>query len=134
MATGRFDEEQLARLIPQAFEGLPDPDQARLDAIEQRLLAQAPACPRPRVRRVRRRIPWWVAGLWVAAASAAAWWGVAQWQAPASTPAAVETQGTTVLPPSPPAREAHPQTPPPSGEAPARPAPQRHPSPFVFRR
>ncbi len=133
MAIPRVDEEQLARMIPQAVESLTGPDPARLDEIEQRLLALAPACPRSRIRKVGRSMPWWMAGLWAAAASAAAWWGVGQWHASQPSPEVIDSK-QVILPESPHTREARPQTPPPSRKSSSRDTLERHASPFVFRR
>lgn len=134
MARGRHDEEELARLIPALCEALPGPEQGRLDQIERRLLAQAPVCPQRHVRRHRRHRPWWVFGLWVAAASAAAWWGVGQWQASDAMPSAT-VQAPDAIPSAtsvPHQSLANPAKPP--GESAPHSDPERHSALFIFRK
>jgi len=134
MAGHRVDGEHLARLIPAACETLPEPDQARLDQIERLLLARAPSCPQPRAQPVRRR-PWWVFGLWIAAAAAGAavWWGAGVWQGPVSpviTPAvhAAAPPAPSVL------HQSHPQNASSAGGSASQAGPERHSSPIIFRK
>lgn len=86
------DDDYLARSIAGAFDRLPEPAAARLEALERRLSLQ-----RARVGRTPQVGFWWLlAGL--VATGAAAWWGGqyfghgASRPLPASAPAAGETQ------------------------------------------
>gem|GEM_PF-4331037 len=69
--TMRPDEKRLQALISTAFDRLPEPDPARVKALEERLLRRA-SRPAGRERSARFRYWWLVAAL--AASGAAAWW------------------------------------------------------------
>lgn len=67
----RLDESHLARSIAAAFDRLPEPEAARLKALEEGL---ARKIRRPPATKKSRASYWWLlAGL--AATGAAAWWG-----------------------------------------------------------
>lgn len=89
----RLGDDLLAKSISAAFDRLPEPDVARLEGLERRLLLGVP--PRP-ARKVRARFWWLFAGL--IATGAAAWWGGKYWtdgqsgaKPPEFAPAAMET-------------------------------------------
>ena len=91
----RLDENRVAQSIAAAFDRLPGPEAARLEAIERRLAGSVSrAAP---VRRPRKG--WWWLMVGLVATGAAAWWAdaylgrdsVSKVESPPSAPAAVET-------------------------------------------
>ena len=65
------DDDRLCRLIHEAYEYLPGPDMARLYRLQERLSRQT-AVTRAGAR--PRRLPWWIALLFISGVAAAAWW------------------------------------------------------------
>lgn len=65
MTEKQISDNELALLIAESFNALPEPDHKRLLIIEQNL---------ERPRQHRNRKPWWVAGLLLAGAAAASWY------------------------------------------------------------
>jgi hypothetical protein len=89
----RLDDDLLANSIVAAFDRLPEPEAARLEGLEYRLLHQA---PRSAKRPSRARF-WWLF-MALIATGAAAWWGGRYWtetrsnaKPPGFTPTATET-------------------------------------------
>jgi hypothetical protein len=89
----RLDDDLLANSIAAAFDRLPEPEAARLEGLEYRLLNQA---ARPAKRPPRARF-WWLF-MALIATGAAAWWGGRYWmearsnaKPPGFTPAKTET-------------------------------------------
>lgn len=76
----RDEENSLERSVGAAFDRLPEPEAARLEALERRLAERAGAAV-PR-RRTSTRFWWLMAGL--VATGAAAWWGGENWREPES--------------------------------------------------
>ena len=70
----RPGDEFLAKSIAAAFDRLPEPEAARLEGLERRLLLQT--APRT-AKKVHARFWWLFAGL--IATGAAAWWGGEYW-------------------------------------------------------
>lgn len=78
----QLDEPHLAQSIAAAFDRLPEPEAARLEALERRL---ARSLARSTSRKGSRARFWWLmAGL--VATGAAAWWGGEHWRSAALKP------------------------------------------------
>lgn len=84
------DEQRLAQAIAAAFERLPQPRLARLEAIERRLTNVSRARS---ARRPRAAFWWLMAALF--ATGAAAWWGGEYWRGEVSPKSPTPVSGVT---------------------------------------
>jgi hypothetical protein len=88
----RPDDDYLARSVAAAFDRLPEPEAARLEALERRLTLRAPVA----ARRSKGRLGFWWLMAGLVATGAAAWWGGAYRRdaAPKPLPRAAARAGT----------------------------------------